>query len=150
MLLNIILGILIPWILCILLIQRAPIVVFVMFPIGISIAFLANDWGFDLFWLVSPTLTNPSLSALPYNVGYFPFLASLFAYFKVKQGRNSTLLVTIFSIITTSIEGCALIIGKVHYLNGWNILYTFLVYVTGFTIASLYLHLLTNYKILPK
>ncbi len=150
MLLNIVLGLLIPWILCILLVQKAPIVVFVMFPVGIAIAFLANDWGFDLFWMVSPILKNPSLSALPYNLGYFPLLACIFAYFKVKKGINSTLLVIIFSIITTSIEGGALLIGRVLYLNGWNILFTYLVYITGFTIASLYLHLLTNFKILPK
>ncbi|UOQ42810.1 hypothetical protein MUN89_12635 [Halobacillus salinarum] len=148
MIVNIVVGLVIPWILSIWLALRSPIIVILIFPLGITIAYLANDWGFELFWTVSPTLKNPSLSILPYNIGYFPFIATLFAFIKLKRKYKNLSLIVWFTAITTLLEWFAVYIDKVNYLNGWNHLLTLLVYLTGFVATSLYLELLTKYKVL--
>jgi len=57
-------------------------------------------------------------------------------------------MILIFSILTTATEGAALILDKVHYENGWNILWTFLSYLTPYSICYCYYLKLKKLKIL--
>ncbi|MFB4164098.1 hypothetical protein ACE1TI_09710 [Alteribacillus sp. JSM 102045] len=90
MLINVIAGMIIPWIFSFFLYKKYPKVIILLYPLGISIAFISNDWGFDIFWLVALFHDNPSFSALPFNLGYFPFICSLFVYLKLKKIINKT------------------------------------------------------------
>ncbi|QHE50740.1 hypothetical protein [Pontibacillus sp. HMF3514] len=150
MLTNVIIGMLIPWIFCIFLFIKASKIVILMFPLGISIAFMANDWGYNLFWVVTPTHENPSLSAMPFSIGYFPLLTCAFTYIKIRYNVGSIFLIVLFTITTTSFEFFAVSIGKVNYYGGWNIGFTFLIYLAGFIVCALYMKVLYRYRIFVK
>lgn len=145
---NIVVGMIIPWLICFYLFVRTPKLVILMFPLGISIAFFANDWGFDIFWEVMPDHENPSLSSIPYNIGYFPLLTISYSYFHIVYKTNHTPLVVFFTIVTTLIEWVGVLSGKVHYFGGWLIFYTSFTYLAGFLICVGYIKLLYRYKIL--
>lgn len=149
MLINIFLGLIIPCVILIYLFRKKPAIIALMYPLGIAIAFISNDWGFRLFWEVAPTYeNNPSLSTFPFNIGYFPMLSSLFGYIKLKNSFNPHLLILLFTTSSTSLEFIAICSGKISYLNGWNICFTFFVYLIGFFVASSYINILKKYKVL--
>ncbi|WP_181348486.1 hypothetical protein [Thalassobacillus sp. CUG 92003] len=147
MVINILFGAVIPWILTALLFLRKPALVILLFPLGAMIAFGLNDWGFRVFWLVSPFHDNPSLPALPFNLGYFPMLACYFGYFNYIRLLETKMLIVVFSLITTSLEFMALLVDKVHFYNQWNIFYSLLVYLLGFSVVVIYVKLLKKYNI---
>ncbi|MBM7552374.1 hypothetical protein [Thalassobacillus pellis] len=150
MVINILCGTIIPLIILFMFFKKYPELVILIYPVGISIAFLANDWGADLFWQVMPKHENPSLSMMPYNIGYFPLMAVAFSYIKVKKSIKSGILILSFAITTTFIEFLGLTVGKIQYYNNWNIFYTFFIYLSGFIAASIYVNLLWRYKIILK
>ncbi|WP_227396812.1 hypothetical protein [Jeotgalibacillus aurantiacus] len=149
MLTNVLIGLVLPGILTLYLFKQNPKIIILMYPLGIAIAFTSNDWGSGLYWTVSPVYEkNGSLSAFPYNVGYFPFIASLFGYLNIKNLINSHWLILLFSITFTSLELMAVFLDKISYHNGWNIFFTFFVYLVGYTGAHLYMIILKKYKVL--
>ncbi|MFZ4451337.1 hypothetical protein [Salibacterium aidingense] len=148
MITNIVLGMLLPLGVCAWIFKKSPKLVTLMFPLGTAIAFVANDWGFNIFWVVEPTHDNPSLPAYPYGLGYFPLLSSAYAYAAVTFKIRPSILIILFAIPTTLIEHIAEQLDKVHYLNGWNSLFTLLIYLSGFIVSHLYLKLLFYYKLL--
>ncbi|WP_082234960.1 hypothetical protein [Halobacillus massiliensis] len=150
MVFNIIFGAIIPWIIIFFFFKKYPEIVMLIFPLGISIAYLANEWGFYLFWVIEPIYKNPTLSIFPANAGYFPLLAISFSYFKIKHKTNNTLLILIYTIATTSFEYLMVLFGKVVYLGGWNIFLTSLIYLTSFIITSLYINTLYKYRIIMR
>ncbi|MFB4165787.1 hypothetical protein ACE1TI_18810 [Alteribacillus sp. JSM 102045] len=104
MIYNILIGMVIPWICLIFLFKKTAKVMLITFPLGISIAFLANDWGEDIFWGITPYIEkNPSLATLPINIGYFPLLACLLAYVQTKKVSNDNILIVLFSFSATFI-----------------------------------------------
>lgn len=119
-----------------------------MYTLGVSIAFVANDWGFNIFWKVNPEHDNPSLPAMPFNLGYFPLLTSTFALIKEAQIVNNKVLILLYSLIFTVLEYVALYIGKVEYYNGWIIIYSFFIYLSGFIVCYGYIRLLKRYQII--
>ncbi|MCE7794480.1 hypothetical protein K8O68_19035 [Salipaludibacillus sp. CUR1] len=148
MLVNIILGTVIPWVIIIYLYKRAPKIVLLFVPFGIALAFLINDLGQEVFWMVTPFLENASWATLPINIGYFPCLACLFVYFKINNLVNDWLLL-IFSVSgAILLEFTALTLGKVIYLNNWNLLYTSLVYLSGIILTLSYIFLLRRLRFL--
>ncbi|ARI77916.1 hypothetical protein HM131_14130 [Halobacillus mangrovi] len=146
---NVLCGLLLPGIIIGYLFKKNPPLITLMYPIGVAIAFVGSDWGFGFFWDVSPTFEhNPSLSAFPYKIGYFPLLSCLFGYIKVKEIVKTPLLIFLFSFITTFMELLAVWSGKILYSNGWNIFWTFVTYLAGFIVAFLYIKILKKYKVL--
>ncbi|SDH46699.1 hypothetical protein [Alteribacillus bidgolensis] len=148
MFLNIVAGFIIPLILSFFLYKKYPKVIIFLYPLGISIAFAANDWGYQYYWLVAPFHDNPSLAVLPFNFGYFPFICYLFSYFKVKQLMNSNLLLMVFAFVTTCIEYLGVLLDRIHYYGEWNIFFTFLTYLICFMITSFYVKILKIYQVL--
>jgi len=149
MLSNILIGLVIPGVLIIYLFKKKPVIITLMYPLGIAIAFISNDWGFKLFWEVSPTHeNNPSLTAFPYNIGFFPLLSSLFGYIRVKDVIKPHLLIFLFTTISTFMEFVAVWSGKITYYHGWNIFFTLFVYLMGFIGSSFYIKILRNYNVL--
>ncbi|WP_028784308.1 hypothetical protein [Thalassobacillus devorans] len=142
---NVLLGLLIPWGILIYLFMKSPLLVILMYPLGVTIAFVANDWGFDLVWEVKPIYNNPSLSAIPISLGYFPMVTSIFAYVREKTLIDIWTLILSFSLLTTFIEFLVLWSGKIHYYNGWNILWTYVTYLAGFIVVHVYVNILKKY-----
>ncbi|SER57955.1 hypothetical protein [Salipaludibacillus aurantiacus] len=148
MLVNIILGTVIPWVILIYLYKRVPKIVLLFVPFGIALAFLINDLGQEVFWMVTPFLENASWATLPINIGYFPMLACLFAYIKIRNIIKDWVLL-IFSISGgVALEFTAVTFGKVIYLNNWNLFYTSLTYLAGIMLTFFYLLLVRKFRFL--
>ncbi|PAK43356.1 hypothetical protein [Priestia megaterium] len=149
-LVNIIMGFIVPWIFGFMLYKKEPIIVLLIAPIGMTVAFILNDWGSNYFWQFKPTFRDLSLSALPLNIGFYPVLSSFLVYFKIKKKTNTIILLLCFTLFTTGFEGIGLVLGKVEYFNGWNILGTFISYLIAYFIIYGYyrslvkLHILKN------
>ncbi|ASF39795.1 hypothetical protein CEH05_11865 [Halobacillus halophilus] len=148
MLTNVLLGFILPFSINIIIFLRKPRITILMYTLGVSIAFVANDWGFNIFWKVNPEHDNPSLPAMPFNLGYFPLLTSTFALIKEAQIVNNKVLILLYSLIFTVLEYVALYIGKVEYYNGWIIIYSFFIYLSGFIVCYGYIRLLKRYQII--
>ncbi|MFD1017662.1 hypothetical protein [Thalassobacillus hwangdonensis] len=150
MLVNTLIGACIPLLICLLLYKRNPQIIVAMYPFGVAVAFLANDWGFTHFWMVTPYKEPDSISAMPFNLGYFPLMSCLIIVVKYKLLWKSIYLILLFTTIGTCLEGFGVLVGKIIYLDGWNIFYTSLIYFSSFTLAILYSKVLMRYHMLPK
>ncbi|WP_426629884.1 CBO0543 family protein [Priestia megaterium] len=115
---------------------------------GITIAFILNDLGSNYFWQFKPTFRDLSLSALPLNIGFYPVLSAFLIYFKVKKQINTIFLLLCFTLFTTGFEGMGLVLGKVEYFNGWNIIGTFISYLIAYFIIYGYYRSLVKHHIL--
>jgi hypothetical protein len=143
---NIVFGFIIPWVLGIWLYKKHPMIVILIVPIGISAAFLINEPGFNYFWEIKPKYKNVSLSAQPLNFGLYPILASFMIYF-IEKGMKPFITILGFTLFITGLEWIALIQNKVKYLNGWNIGWTFCIYLLAFLIIYGYYIILNRNKI---
>ena len=141
MLINILLGFLLPWILGIYIYKRDKRILIAFFPVGSLLAFIINEFGFYFeFWNITPILKVKTMSALPMNLGIFPVLACYLVYLinsKYKQW-NSFLLVILFSGFTTGLEFTGVITSKVVYMNHWNIGWTFVSYFVFYILIVWY------------
>lgn len=150
MLFNIMFGMIIPWMICIYFFTKEPRLVIMLFPLGATIAFLFNDLGLVQFWTVNPVYLNPSLSIVPYNIGYFPMIAIIFAYVLKKRRIHPFYLVLLFTFVVSFIEYIFLLTGKVVYHTGWNMVWTGITYIIGFGLCTLYIKLSSSYRLLTK
>ncbi|PEB60905.1 hypothetical protein COM86_27270 [Priestia megaterium] len=147
-LVNIIMGFIVPWIFGFILYKKKPIIVLLIAPIGMTVAFILNEWGTNYFWQFEPTFRNRSLSALPLNIGFYPVLSSFLIYFKLKKKGNTIMLLFCFTLFTTGFEGMGLAVGRVEYFNEWNIIGTFISYLIAYFIIYGYYQILLKYQIL--
>ncbi len=69
-------GFIVPWIFGFILYKKESTIVLLIAPIGMTVAFILNEWGTNYFWQFEPTFRNRSLSALPLNMDFYPVLAS--------------------------------------------------------------------------
>lgn len=147
MLFNIIVGFLIPWVFGIYLYRKSRIIVFLIFPITVTISGLINDTGYHLeFWDFTPLIENDeTLSALPLDLGLYPVMAGYMIYWIRKSNRHTFLKIGCFCLATTALEYLALILGKVEYGNHWNIGWTFVSYMLAYSLVYLYYRLLVRY-----
>ncbi|MBN9654172.1 hypothetical protein J0K78_07840 [Halobacillus sp. GSS1] len=146
---NIVIGLVIPWVTIGYLFKKNPVVILLMYPLGVAIAFIGSDWGFGLFWEVTPTYEqNRSLPAFPFKIGYLPLLSVLFGYIKAKEIVKTPLLIILFTIITAFMELVGVWTGKISYFHGWNIFLTLFIYLFGFMGTAFYMKILKKYKIL--
>ncbi|KAB2395299.1 hypothetical protein F8172_14965 [Bacillus cereus] len=145
---NIIFGFIIPWIFGIWLFKRNPKVILLIAPIGIAIAFLINEWGVNYFWEFKPIFKNISLSAYPLNLGLYPILVCFFIYIEMKKQFNTLGLICFFTLFLTVLEKIAHLLGKVNYINGWNIFWTFISYLVAILIVYSYFRILVRHQIL--
>lgn len=148
MLYHIIGGFIIPWLLGLFLYKRQVKLIILISPIASTVAFFINAWGFNFYWKLDPSFTNMSLSAMPYELGYYPFLAILFIItIRDKKLKILTALL-VFAISSTLFEFISVVMRRVIYRNEWNIYWTFLSYVLSYFIVFIYYQLLRKQKIL--
>jgi hypothetical protein len=144
MILNIIVGFVIPFIFGIFLYRKDRKVIIFIAPIASVISFVINEIGYSSeWWEFSPSFQeNETLSALPMDIGLFPFLACLMIHIMLKKNIKPFFMILIFSIFTTLIEFVGFILEKVKYQKGWNIFYTFLSYTCAYILGYLYFKLI--------
>lgn len=150
MVLNIICGLVIPWLAAIPLIRNNPRILVLICPIGAVASLVINSLGFQMgFWDFTPFIPNDeSVSAMPLDLGLYPILGS-YMILAIQSHKSKTgLVLFLFIFFTTLLEFTALLFGKVSYGNGWNIGYTFLSYVLAFGIVYLYYKLLSHFRML--
>jgi hypothetical protein len=140
MLINVILGFLIPWIIFgIFLYKKDKKILLIIFPIGATLALTINLIGYQLeYWDFTPILRIEPMSALPLDLGLYPLLACYLIYLIKKLQTNPLTLILIFSIFVTGIEWVGVKLGKVIYHNEWNIGWTFFSYLTAHSVVYFY------------
>jgi hypothetical protein len=145
---NIIFGFIIPWFFGFWLYIKQPKIILLLVPVGSTISFAINQFGFNYFWRFQPIFKNISFSAIPLDLGIYPVLTSFLIYLIHKKILNKFLIIFLFSFFTTCIEWLGYIMKKVIYLNGWNIFWTFISYTVAYFLGYLYYQILLKHKII--
>jgi hypothetical protein len=142
----IIFGFIIPWILGLWLYRKQPKLILIMAPVGVTIAFMINEPGFNYFWEIVPKYNNASLASLPVNFGLYPVSASFMIYFVDKKSLNAYFGVLLFTSLTTGLEWIAVLQKKIIYLHGWNMWWTFGIYLLAYSIVYAYYRILKKHS----
>ncbi|MBT2668879.1 hypothetical protein J7J00_26115 [Bacillus sp. ISL-4] len=61
-----------PWILGIYLFRNQPRLFITFYPIGVAVASLINEIGFNFFWKIDKDFQELSLPSIPYDLGIYP------------------------------------------------------------------------------
>ncbi|WP_251529870.1 CBO0543 family protein [Metabacillus litoralis] len=130
MIFNILIGLVLPWTVAIFHLYKKERTIIPLIGSFFSvIAFIVNEFGFYCgFWRIAPFFDQKTLSALPFNLGMYPILASYLIYF-IKKTKKPYLMTFFISIFTTFLELTLVLSEKVIYSNGWNIIWTFFSYL---------------------
>ncbi|MBM6647125.1 CBO0543 family protein [Bacillus sp. RIT 809] len=133
MLFNILIAFVLPWAVGILhLYKKERRIIPLIGSFFCVVAFVVNEFGFFCgFWRITPFLDQKTLSALPFNIGLYPILASYLIFF-IKKTKRPYLMVFFISLFTTLLEMTLVLSGKIVYGNGWNIIWTFFSYIIPF------------------
>lgn len=125
-LLNILLGFIIPWIVTLVIVKDRKII-YITAPLASMLAFFINDFGFYFFWNLYPFELS-DLAGTPFNLGLFCTFPCTCIYICKKHNFNPYITMLIGSLLITTAEGCGVLMGRVIYFNNWNIFFSFLSY----------------------
>ncbi|RNB84631.1 hypothetical protein EDM56_21235 [Brevibacillus fluminis] len=144
MLYHIFFAFVIPWIFGIWLYNKNDRIVLTIAPAFSVIATIIDHWGISNgFWQILPIFNDKSLSSLPYDIGLFPILACLLVYL-IHLNKHAFFWIIVISITATSLEVINLLLGKVIYGNGWNIIFTYVSYLIPNFLVFLYYRFLKS------
>ncbi|MCM3673262.1 hypothetical protein M3699_05055 [Peribacillus simplex] len=145
MLFHIIVGFILPWILGIYLFRNQTRLFITFFPIGVAVATLINDIGFNYFWEMDKNFKDLSLPSIPYNLGLYPTLCCLFIC-SIHYKKMSTLITfLVFSLVTSFFESLIVLLGKLEYRNEWNIYWSAVSYLMAYLIIYGYYKLVRKF-----
>lgn len=149
MLINIVIGFIIPWIFGIVLYKKASQILLTIFPIGTLLAHIINAFAEDYkVWEIAPE-EFLAVDYLIFDIGLYAVLPSYLIYFICKYRKISVYtFIFIFTIATTVSEYFWLEFERLSYHRGWNIYLTFLSYLIPYTLVYLYYLLLKKNNIL--
>ncbi|EJS46582.1 hypothetical protein CN445_30630 [Bacillus cereus] len=130
MLFNILIAFVLPWAVGILhLYKKERRIIPLIGSFVCVVAFVVNEFGLYCgFWKIAPFFDQKTWSALPFNIGIYPILASYLIFF-IKKTKRPYLMVFFISLFTTFLEMTLVLSGKIVYGNGWNIIWTFFSYI---------------------
>lgn len=146
MVINIILGVIIPWIIALIIIDERKIIYYIA-PFASALSFLFNDFGFFYFWKLYP-FNLLDLSAIPFNIGLFCLYPCIIIELMRKYDISAYIALPITSLIITLAEGCGLLIGRVVYYNHWNIVATYFSYSISLLISYIFYKILKRQKLI--
>jgi hypothetical protein len=147
MLLNLVFGLLTPWILSIFILIKDKKILLTIFPFMSMLSYTIISLEHDTkFWTLEPSKYN-ALPSIPYCIGLYPVNACYLIYLIRYTKINPYTLIFCFSIFTTLEEWIGFLVGKVQYHNGWNIFWTFISYLTPYILCVQYYRLLNKFKI---
>jgi hypothetical protein len=145
MVLNIIIGFIIPWIFGIWLYRKNKNIVLFIAPIACALSCVVDILGFDLdFWRLVP-IKLLGLSALPFNLGLYIVYPCFTVYWLERTSLNHFLALLISSLVITIAEYMGVIAGRVIYLNGWHIWFTYLSYLIPYCLLYCYYRIIKQY-----
>lgn len=151
MILNIILGFIIPWIFGVFLYLKDKKTLLVIAPFMSVWAYTLNEALFHLnFNRFAPLEIKDDLTTMSINLGLYPILGCyLIHYIQIKK-VSPYILIMIFTFMTTVAEYLALNFGMVTYDNGWNIVWTFLSYIPPYLSGYWYYNKLKSIGVFDK
>lgn len=135
MLINVLIGWVLPWIIAGYFLRKDLSIIVQMAPLASVIAFAFNEVGYHFrLWTVTPVEAG-ILSFLPYNLGIFPVIPCLLIYTTRRTSLSPMLLILLFTGLKTLLESCLLLIEKVNYDHGWNLAWTFVSYLIACSLS---------------
>lgn len=138
MLLNTVIGFIIPWIFGGWLIHKNKKLVFIMFPFSSIVSHTINSFGIHIgYWKVKP-INNESFSALPFDLGFYGLAGCFLIYIIEKTKLNPYVNIFIFCLVTTIFEFIGVISNRIIYGHGWSIFYTFFSYLIAYVLVYWY------------
>lgn len=129
MLINVIIGWIIPWCIGGYFLRKDSSVILHIAPVASVIAFAFNEVGYQMQWWSLTPAELGVLAYLPYNLGIFPVIPCLLIYTMRRSALNPLLLLLLYTIGKTLPEFCLVLLGKVSYDHGWNLGWTFVSYL---------------------
>lgn len=139
MILNIILGFIIPWIFGIMLYFKDKKTVLIIAPFSSILAYIINEFCFHYnFWRVIPINVNDDYTSISVNLGLYSVLGCYLIYCISRKYLKPYLIILIFTVATTALEYLGLLFHLVIYANGWNIGWTFLSYLIPYLLIYCY------------
>jgi hypothetical protein len=113
-------------------------------PFQSAIAYTINAFGFYFgFWDLYP-FGQKEIVHVPFDIGIYPMLSVWMIYFIRRKKTNPFIVIFIFTLLTTGIEGIGIILGRIVYGEGWNIGWTFLSYLIPYILNYRYYLCLKN------
>lgn len=148
MLLNIVIGLIIPWLFGLKLYFKDRNLFLITMPFSSSLALVINAWGFNKdYWNLFP-FELQHISDLPFNIGLYPIIAVYMLCIIRKIKLNPYIIILSTALLTTFLEFLGLLTGRVFYANGWNIIYTFFSYLLPYVLTYYYYLYFRKHKIL--
>lgn len=146
MIIHIVIGFLIPWLIGIgHLYKKDKMLIPLIGTFYSVIAFMLNETSYYLgFWKAAHP-KQELLFALPFNLGFYPIIASYLIFF-VKKTKHPYVIIFLQTIITTLFESIYLYFEKVTYTNGWNLILTFISYLLSYIMVYQYYLYLKRHK----
>ncbi|QSF46984.1 hypothetical protein [Paenibacillus tianjinensis] len=136
MLLNILLGFILPWCFGQYLLIKKPTFAIQVSIIGALLAFLVNDVGFHMNWWYVTPKDYGTISFIPYNFGIFA-LFSVFTLNLINNFGRAWIVIPVMSLVKTVLESTLVFTGKVVYQNDWNLGFTYVSYLIPCTASYL-------------
>jgi hypothetical protein len=144
---NIIVAFVIPWVLILVLYFKDKKVLLTIAPFQSAIAYTINAFGFYFgFWDLYP-FGHKEIVHVPFDIGIYPMLSAWMIYFIRRRKDNPFMIIFIFTLLTTGIEGIGLILGRIAYGEWWNIGWTFVSYLIPYLLNYRYYVCLKKSKV---
>ena len=148
MIINIVLGFIIPWVFGVILYFKDKKTLLVIAPISSVLAYTVNEFCFHLnFWRLVPVNINDDLTSVSVNLGLYPIFGCYFIYYISRKHIKPYLIILIFTLATTIFEYIGVLFNLVTYGNGWNIGWTFLSYLIPYLLIYWYYLNLKHLKV---
>ncbi|MGP4070686.1 hypothetical protein [Halobacillus sp. B29] len=139
MLINILLGFILPWISGVFLFKRARVLLYTVVPFTALFSMAGNQLGVQLgFWLLIPEGKIHLMNTIFIDFGYNPIVAAWFIYFLYYKQIRRWIMYPLFMVILNGFEFYALSVGKIIYDQGWHILYSVIIYGIGLIVIDWY------------
>jgi len=141
LLLNWIIGFLIPWIGGVFLIKLDKYAMIIAFPAAGLISLLFNDYGIYMKWWLLTPKEMESVLTIPFNLGIYPVTACLMLCWIRHTRIAHALAVVLSSVLLTAMELILVALGTLHYGKGWNVGWTTLSYILALSLVYGYYRL---------
>lgn len=128
MLLNTILGFVIPWIMAIIIFKDRKFLLWIAL-ISSTLAFPTNELGFHQKMWNSYPFELEYISSIPLNLGLFALYPHYFITAIEKYRVSPIIAIGASGLLMMLAEYIGKLIGWVVYDNGWNLLFTYLSYL---------------------
>ncbi|WP_046173563.1 CBO0543 family protein [Domibacillus indicus] len=140
----------VPWVIALLHLQRKDkTLIPLIAPFSSVNAFLVNGLGVQFgFWHVYPFIRREFFSTISFDLGLYPVLGCYMIYFIKQSRRNPYFIVVLMAFLTALMEFFFLLMGKVAYGNGWNVIWTFVSYFFPYLFGYWFYRYLQNIKVI--